>query len=124
MVESRRHLLSILGAAVGMVSAGSLAPALFGQAPQPRPSANAPKNENAPMGLENAPSGQQPTPGEANRQLQATIRKEVDSLCAMANELREDMLHINPGATLSLVFVKKAQAIEKLAKQIKDQAKG
>jgi len=42
----------------------------------------------------------------------------------MANELRTDMMHSNPSETLSLTFVKKAQAIEKLAKQIKDQAKG
>jgi len=42
----------------------------------------------------------------------------------MANELKQDMLRANPSETLSLSFVKKAQAIEKLAKQIKDQAKG
>jgi len=59
-----------------------------------------------------------------NRQLQASLRADVEKLCAMANDLKEDMVRVNPSDTLSLAFVKKAQAIEKLAKQIKDHAKG
>jgi len=76
------------------------------------------------MGLD----GRQLTPAlkqtDMNRQLNTTLRTEVEKLCEMANELRTDMMHSNPSETLSLTLVKKAQAIEKLAKQIKDQAKG
>jgi hypothetical protein len=126
MVESRRRLLTTLGVAAGFAAAGQFTTSLFAQnpTPQPRPSANAPQNQNAPMGLEHTPAGTAPRQSDINRQMQAALRAEVDKLCAMANELKEDMLHANPSETLSLTFVKKAQAIEKLAKQIKDQAKG
>jgi len=130
MLESRRRLLTSLGAVAGFAAAGEFAPALLAQArqtPSPpvyHPSANAPKSENAPMGLD----GPQVTPntpqGEANRQLQAGIRIEVDKLWLMTNELREDVMHANPSATLSVAFLKKAQAIEKMAKQIREHAKG
>lgn len=76
------------------------------------------------MGLD----GPQLTPAQKqtdmNRQLNTALRGEVDKLCEMANELRTDMLHSNPSETLSVAFIKKAQAIERLAKQIKDHAKG
>lgn len=76
------------------------------------------------MGMDGPQLTPQQRQGDLNRQLQAAILVQVDKLCQMANELKEDMLHVNPGETLSVSFVKKAQAIEKLAKQIKDQAKG
>ena len=129
MLESRRHVLTTLGVFVGLAASGELGPSLFaqhptGQMPQYHPSPNAPKNENAPAGLDGPPVSKTQTQGETNRQLQASIRADVERLCAMANDLKEEMVHINPTDTLSLVFGKKAQAIEKLAKQIKDHAKG
>jgi hypothetical protein len=130
MLESRRRLLATLTAVAGFTAAGRLTVAFAGQQhpspppPTPRPSPNAPKNQNAPMGLEGLPTKAAPRQGDLNRQLQAQIREEVEKLCAMANELKQDMLTANPSETLSLTFVKKARAIEKLAKQIKDQAKG
>jgi hypothetical protein len=130
MFESRRRLLTTLAAVAGFAALDELSPYLLAQVPQPhsapspRPSPNAPKNENAPMGLEGLPTKTAPRQGDLNRQLQTTIREEVDKLCAMANDLKHDMLTANPSETLSLTFVKKAQAIEKLAKQIKEQAKG
>jgi hypothetical protein len=130
MLESRRRILTGLAALAGAAAAvGEFAPALLaqhpsGQTPQYRPSPNAPKNENAPTGLDGPPVTKTSTQGEQNRLLQASIRAEVDKLCAMANELKEDMVRVNPSDTLSLAFIKKAQAIEKLAKQIKDHAKG
>ena len=131
MLESRRRLLTALGSVAGFVAAGEIAPALFAQArqaPAPpvyHPSANAPKSQNAPMGLD----GPQVTPntnpqGEANRQLQANLRIEVDKLWLMTNELREDVMRANPSETLSVNFLKKTQAIEKMAKQIREHAKG
>jgi|SRR5882672_1160163 len=130
MLESRRRLLTALGSVAGFVAAGEFAPALLAQSrqsPAPpvyHPSANAPKSQNAPMGLD----GPQVTPntpqGEANRQLQANLRIEVDKLWLMTNELREDVMRANPSETLSVAFLKKAQAIEKMAKQIREHAKG
>jgi hypothetical protein len=128
MLETRRRLLSIFTIAAGFAALDQLAPYLSAQSspphPPPRPSPNAPTNPNAPTGLGGAPMKNTPRQGELNRQLSATIKEEVDKLCAMANELKQDMLSANPSETLSLSFVKKAQAIEKLAKQIKEQAKG
>ena len=126
MYPSRRQLLATLSAAAGVLVAGSMLPSLLGksQAPQPRPSPNAPKNENVPMGLDGRPNANAPRQSEINRQNQAEIKLEVEKLCQMANELKEETLRVNPSDTLSLSFVKKAQAIEKLAKQIKDKAKG
>jgi hypothetical protein len=129
MLESRRRILTGFAAFAGVAATAEFGPALLaqhpnGQAPQYRPSPNAPKSENAPTGLDGPPVTKTPTQGEQNRQLQASIRAEVDKLCAMANELKDDMVRVNPSDTLSLGFVKKAQAIEKLAKQIKDHAKG
>ncbi|HLK04856.1 MAG TPA: hypothetical protein VKT53_10485 [Candidatus Acidoferrum sp.] len=129
MIESRRRILGALGTIAGVTAACQLAPALWAQpnpsqAPQYKPSPNAPKNENAPAGLDGPPPTKTPTQIEMNRQLQASLRADVEKLCAMANDLKEDMVRVNPSDTLSLAFVKKAQAIEKLAKQIKDHAKG
>lgn len=129
MLHSRRSVLSAIGLAAGIATIAQLAKPAFAQHPvpppiQPKPSPNAPQNQNAPMGLD----GPQLTPAqkqtEMNRQLNTALRTEVEKLCDMANELRTDMLHSNPSETLSVAFIRKAQAIEKLAKQIKDQAKG
>jgi hypothetical protein len=129
MLESRRRLLTSLGAVAGFVAAGEFA--LFAQqrqvpaAPVYHPSANAPKSQNAPMGLDGPQVTPDKTPqGEANRQLQASLRVEVDKLWLMTNELREDVMRANPSETLSVTFIKKAQAIEKMAKQIREHAKG
>ncbi len=129
MIQSRRNVLTVFGVALGFAAAGQLIPAVAQQhpsppPPQPKPSPNAPTNQNAPMGLNGPQLTTAQRQGDLNRQLQAAIRLEVEKLCEMANELREDMMHNNPSETLSIAFIKKAQAIEKLAKQIKDQAKG
>lgn len=131
MLQSRRSLLSVLCMAAGAITAAQFVTPTFASQhpnppppPQPKASPNAPINQNAPLGLD----GPQLTPaqrqGDINRQLNAALRGEVDKLCAMADELRSDMLHSNPSETLSITFIKKAQAIEKLAKQIKEHAKG
>jgi len=130
MIQSRRNALAILGATVAFLAPNRWTSAFTAQQPnprplpQPKPSANAPLNQNVPMGMDGPQLNPAQRQGDINRQLQAAIRTEVDKLCQMANELKEDMLRVNPGETLSVSFVKKAQAIEKLAKQIKDQAKG
>ncbi len=131
MIQSRRKVLTLLGAIVGFSTTARLAPALAAQhptpptAPAPKPSPNAPTNQNAPMGLDGTQMPQnQTTPGQANRQLQAALRLEVDKLWLMTSELREDMMKANPSETLSVAFIKKAQAIEKMAKQIREHAKG
>jgi len=92
--------------------------------PQPRPSPNAPTNENAPQGLEGRP----PVVNNNNKQAldqqnQVEIRMEVQRLYAMASELKDEVDRTNADAVLSVSVLKRAQDIEKLAKQIRERAK-
>jgi uncharacterized phage infection (PIP) family protein YhgE len=55
---------------------------------------------------------------------QITIRTDIAKLYEMASDLKEEIEKMDATATLSVSVVKKAQQIEKLAKQIKELAKG
>jgi hypothetical protein len=52
------------------------------------------------------------------------FRKCVEQLSVLVNELKQEMEKIPATDTLSVRMYKKAQEIEKLAKQIKNKAKG
>jgi hypothetical protein len=89
--------------------------------PQPIPSPNAP-NQSVPNGM-NGPPIKDPDAKVLDKQNQVEVKAEVEKLYALVFELREQMKQINGEATLSVNVVKKAQQIEKLAKDIKDRAK-
>jgi hypothetical protein len=89
--------------------------------PHPLPSPNAP-NSNVPSGLDGPPLTVS-DPKALDLQNQAEIKAEIEKLYALVFELREQMKQTDAANTLSLTVVKKAQAIEKLAKQIKDRSK-
>jgi hypothetical protein len=89
--------------------------------PQPIPSPNAP-NQSVPNGM-NGPAIKDPDAKVLDKQNQAEVKAEIEKLYALVYELREQMKQINGEATLSVNVVKKAQQIEKLAKDIKDRAK-
>jgi hypothetical protein len=55
---------------------------------------------------------------------QKNIKKEVERLYQLASELKTQVEKTDATTTLSLIMLKKAEEIEKLAKQIKDNAKG
>jgi len=55
---------------------------------------------------------------------QIEIRTDIAKLYEMVSELKEQIEKTDSTATLSISVVKKAQQIEKLAKHIKDLAKG
>ncbi|HEX4544475.1 MAG TPA: hypothetical protein VH114_15015 [Candidatus Acidoferrum sp.] len=57
-------------------------------------------------------------------QNQKKLRSDVARLYEMASDLKEQVEKTDASATFSVSLVKKAQQIEKLAKQIKDLAKG
>jgi len=52
------------------------------------------------------------------------LREDIVRLYGMASDLKEQIQRTDSNAMLSVSLVKKAQQIEKLAKQIKDLAKG
>lgn len=125
MKNSRRNLLITAGCLGGIMIA---APAWFGAwqagpTPQPRPSPNAPTNQNAPQGLDGRPLPVENGKQEVDKQNQLEIRLEVQRLYAMATELKDEVDKTNSNAVLSLSVMKRAQDIEKLAKQIRDRAK-
>lgn len=93
------------------------------QTPQPFPSPNAPTNPNAPAGLD-TPQIVKPQKAPPNTMNQEQIVASVQQLYKLAAELKDEAEHTNLKMTLPLDFVKKAQQIEKLAKQIKEHAKG
>jgi hypothetical protein len=90
--------------------------------PQPRPSPNAP-NPNFPRGFD-GPQATGPDKKTIDRQNQKEIRADVTKLFEMVSELKDQIDKTDSTSTLSVSVVKKAQQIEKLAKQIKDLAKG
>jgi hypothetical protein len=122
MLESRRSLLKTVVGTAGTLAAAPWMYAAF-QHPQPMPSPNAPNNQNFPGGL----SGPQPTKADKaapNSMNQEQIAALVQQLYKLASELKEEVEHTNLAAVFPVTFVKKAQEAEKLAKQIKDRAKG
>jgi hypothetical protein len=122
MLESRRSLLkTVVGTAGTLVTAPWMCAAF--QHPQPMPSPNAPNNQNFPGGL-NGPQvtgSNKSAPIPLNREQIAAM---VQQLYKLASELKEEIEHTNLAAVFPVTFVKKAQEAEKLAKQIKDRAKG
>jgi hypothetical protein len=112
---SRRQLVQVL-TSLAVVSSAPLALAQF------HPSPNAP-NPNSPHRI----GDPEPTVGEKRAldpQNMTELRLGVQKLQDLVNELKDELDHTNPNAMLSVSFVKKTQQIEKLAKQVKDRAKG
>jgi hypothetical protein len=122
MPGSRRRLLKIL---VGAAGAFAVEPLLFGlQLPRP-----AREPRPYPQGHEKGNPSSQVDPGIANKkvidpQSQKQIREDIAQLYEIASELKGEVEKTDANSTLSVSLVKKAQQIEKLAKQIKELAKG
>jgi hypothetical protein len=122
MLESRRQLIQGIAVLTGL--AASVPMAVFGQhpTPQPLPSPNAP-NPSFPQGI-NGPGPTQPDQKALDKQNQAQMRADIDKLYALITDLKQEVGVTNSMNVLSVSVVKKAKEIEKLAKQVKDLAKG
>jgi hypothetical protein len=125
MTASRRRVLFALTGLAGILAAE---PLLGGAQngvrppPQPRPSPNAP-DPHVPNGM----NGPRPTTADekpVSPAHQKELREDVSRLYGMVSELKEQVEKTDANSMLSVSLVKKAQQIEKLAKQIKDLAKG
>ena len=90
--------------------------------PQPLPSPNAP-NPSYPQGM-NGPGPSSPDQKTIDRQNQEQMRADIDKMFAIVSEMKQELGVTNTNAVLSVNFVKKAHEIEKLAKQVKELAKG
>ena len=116
--ERRKFLHRFCGLAI------TCAPLIFlqGKPPtqqDPKPLGNAdgkPDEESSPF-----PPGWRKAALEENEK---EIKKKVDKLFQLATELKDEVDKTDSAKVLSLAMLKKAEEIEKLAKDIKSRAKG
>ena len=124
MIRSRRFMLMAGTAGVaGALAATFVSDVEALQSPHYLPSPNSPTTPNAPAGMD-GPEIIHPdkdAPGNIN---QMQIVGLVHQLHKLSGELQDEVDHTDMKSTFPLSVVKKAQQIEKLAKQIKDRAKG
>lgn len=119
----RRFLATAAGAASVLFATVHPFAAESQHTPQPLPSPNAPSNPNAPEGMNQYPSEnpRQPPVGRYNgTQLNAMVQR----LYQMTLDLKQETDRTNLQNVLPVDFLKKAQAIEKLAKAIDRYARG
>jgi hypothetical protein len=122
MMTGRRYLLS--GFAMILAGAGQVF-----AAPQRRPAQSAPiprlpdpsDQSNQPPDTPPLPP---PNPKAQLEENQKNLRKDAGRLLELAQELKDDVEKTEQTNVLSLSLVKKAEEAEKLARQIKDLAKG
>jgi hypothetical protein len=120
MMESRRRLLTMFAGATGVLAAEPILAGLqttYRRPLQPKPSPNT-SDPHYPVVTHNA------SKSAVDQQTQKEIRIEIARLYELVAELKEQVEKTDATATLSVAVVKRAQEIEKLAKQIKDRAKG
>jgi hypothetical protein len=122
MLESRRHLIQSFATFTGIIAVVPTILSAQRPSPQPLPSPNAP-NPAYPQGM-NGPGPTQPDQKAIDKQNQAQIRSDVERLYALVSDLRQEVSLTNSANVLSLSVVKKAKEIEKIAKQVKDLARG
>lgn len=126
MPESRRHMLTALFGAAGVLAVEPLLAGL--QAPTPgsggSPKAKVYPNGRDPNQAQGLDAPRSPDPKAVERANQIELRTDVTKLYEMVAELKDQLEKTDPNSTYSLSILKKAQQIEKLAKQIKSLAKG
>jgi hypothetical protein len=106
-----------------MLAAKPLLSFAQGRTPQPVPSPNAP-NQNFPPGLNGPDIRPDSNTKTIAPQHQKEIREDVERLFQLITEFKDQVEKTDLNSTISLSVVKKAQEIEKLAKHVKDLAKG
>ena len=119
MSLARRRLLTAFG----------LASCIF--APLAQLAWQKPATDRRPDGSQDASNGEGSNPHfppNANKTIleerQKNIRKDVEKLYDLASQLKSEVEKTDATTVLSMAMLKKAEEIEKLAKQIKDHAKG
>ena len=116
MQQTRRSLLGFLPAALAL---SALAFSVRGQEPFP-PARQRPGR----TGEDDANLPEKASSKAVLEENQKDIKKNVEKLFDLASQLKEQVDKTDSTTTLSLALVKKAEEIEKLARQIKERAKG
>jgi len=120
MLESRRELLVGLVGAAGLMSSAGLLARAGAQYPPSRPT--------PPTGDPGARSAQPRHASPRARVLspkdKELLRTDLDQLYRLVSELLKEYQSADPNAVMSVSFVKNAEQTEKLAKQVKNLARG
>jgi hypothetical protein len=124
MLDSRRQLIQC---AVSFAALLSLPARVFSQvppysSPQLLSSPNAP-NSNFPQVMY-GPGPKGLDQKAIDSQYREQIHADVEKLCALASDLKQELSVTNTSTVLSVRFVKNAKQIEKLSKHIQVLAKG
>ncbi len=106
---------------IGVFALGVNAQTSRSPASSPGPSVYVPSAADSPGSL--PPGFQQQAQAKQNEDRQTAMKRDADRLFAMASELKQNVDRTN-GNILSLDVIKKAQAIEKLAKSVREKMKG
>jgi hypothetical protein len=118
MDQSRRRTLT----SIASLAVFAIRPAAFAQDQDPGIPTGAPRREQN----RSEDSGLPPAAGTKAilEQRQKDIKKDVEKLFDLASELKTQVEKTDSTTVLSLAMMKKTEEIEKLAKQIRDRAKG
>jgi peptidoglycan hydrolase CwlO-like protein len=118
MYESRRSLLRSMAGVVALFSLAASA----GRGQDPFPKAPTPMRPGEDEPLPN-PNAKSPTKIRLEEN-QKDIKKDIEKLFDLASQLKQQVEKTDATVVLSLGMVKKAEEIERLARQIKERAKG
>jgi sugar-specific transcriptional regulator TrmB len=120
-METRRTFLA--GALLVSVSSAVAADLMRAQNPLPNPLPQRPERPDA-----NPSDNEGPALPNADKTLlesnEKDMKKKIDHLFQLATELKEEAAKTDSRKVISLNLVKKAEEIEKLARDIKNRAKG
>ena len=121
-IPSRRNALRVASAAVGAFFLRSVFTNAAAQTRLETP-------PQAPSSRRDRDDMDPPVPEAATKkalleQRQKDIKKDIEKLFDLATQLKAEVEKTDATTTLSLVMVHRAEEIEKLARQIKDNAKG
>jgi hypothetical protein len=94
-------------------------------------------SQEPPSGLPNNPGGRRRNPSDPEdpnapvtsrkavlEEHQKNIKKDIEKLFDLAKDLKDEVERTDATAVLSIAMLKKTEEIEKLAKQIREHAKG
>ena len=115
--SSRRKALRVASAA----ACALFVPAISTEAQSPDPLAQSPRRDR---GETDSPVPAGATKKALLEQRQKDIKKDIEKLFDLATQLKAEVEKTDATTTLSLAMVHRAEEIEKLARQIKDSAKG
>lgn len=113
MLRDRREFLTWLAAVCP--SAAILRPAQ-------RPSSQSPRTD--PRQKDDATPAAAPPTRAVLKENEKDIKRDIEKLYQLASDLKAEIEKTDSSVVLSLALVRKAEEIEKLAKEIKNRAKG